>query len=140
MRLRVLLLLFCWCCAGRAQWPGGEFKPEPGTGSLSSRYDRSTWASPESIVRDLRSDDEGARAKALRLFGYPEAQMQDVPKPGQIELRYAALGDDATLQAIVAITVIGVMEYAAVAVPKAKEWERIGTFFCWCKYENSPLG
>lgn len=139
MRSRVLPLLFCCCFAGQAQWPGVEFRPEPGTGSVSSRYDHSTWASPESIVRDLRSDDEGSRAKALRLFGYPEAQMQDVPKPDQIELRYAALGDDATLQAIVAITVNGVMEYAAVALPKAKAWERIGTFFCWCKYQSSPL-
>ena len=29
--------------------------------------------------------------------------MQDVPKPDQIELRYAAIGDDATLQAIFAV-------------------------------------
>ena len=138
MRFAVLPLLFCLCCAGQAQWPGVEFKPEAGTGSLSSRYDHSTWASPESIVRDLRSDGEEARAKALRLFGYPEAQMQDVPKPDQIELRYAAIGDDKTLLAIVAVTANG-MDYAAVSVPRAKGWERIGTFFCWCKYESSPL-
>ncbi|MGA2712092.1 MAG: hypothetical protein ABSG41_03220 [Bryobacteraceae bacterium] len=139
MRFLVLPLLFCWCFAGHAQWPGVEFKPEPGTGSLESRYDHAAWTSPESVVRDLRADDDGTRAKALRLFGYPEAEMKDVPKPDQIELRYAAIGDDATLQAIVAITVNVSMAYAAVAVPRAKGWERIGTFFCWCKYESSPL-
>jgi hypothetical protein len=139
MRFRVLPLLFCCCFAGRAQWPGVEFKPEPGTTSLESRYDHATWASPESIVRDLRSDEEGTRVNALQLFGYPEAELLDAPKPDEIELRYAALGNDAVRQAIVAITVNGVMEYAAVAVPRANGWERIGTFFCWCKYENDPL-
>ena len=138
MRFRALPLLFFCCFAGQAQWPGVEFKPDAGTGSLRSRYDRATWASPESVVRDLRSADVGTRAKALRLFGYPEAEMQDVPKPDQIELRYAAIGDDATLQAIAAITV-GAMAYAAVAVPEKDRWERIGTFFCWCKYEEDPL-
>src|ERR1700677_1305129 len=81
MRFRVLPLLFCCCFAGRAQWPGVEFKPEPGTNSLESRYDHATWASPESIVRDLRSDEEGTRVNALQLFGYPEAELLDAPKP-----------------------------------------------------------
>ena len=107
MRSRVWLLLFCCCFGGQAQWPGVEFKAEPGT-ALESRYDHAMWASPESIVRDLRSDDDGARAKALRLFGYPEAELLDALKSDEIELRYAAIGDNKTLQAIVTITVDGV--------------------------------
>ena len=105
-----------------------------------SRYDHAAWTSPESLVRDLRSDDDSVRSKALRAFGYPEAEMKDeIPKPDQIELRYSAIGDDATLDAIASVTVHFVRTYTAVAVPKASRWERIGTFFCWCKYEQDPL-
>lgn len=137
--MRFLPLLFCWGLIAQAQWPGVEFKPEPGTTALQSRYDHATWASPESIVRDLRSDDDSTRSKALRLFGYPEARMQEeVPRPDGIELRYAAIGDDNTLQAIVALTVNVAMAYVAVAVPEAKGWKRIGAFFC-SKLETRSL-
>lgn len=133
------LLLGC-CALGHAQLAGVEFKPEPGTGALESRYDHAAWTSPESLVRSLRSDDDDVRSRALRAFGYPEAEIKDeIPKPDEIELRYSAIGDDATLEAIASITVRGVMAYAAVAVPKANRWERIGTFSCWCKYENDPI-
>lgn len=84
---------------------------------------RATWPSPESLVGDLGSTDDGTRGKALRLFGYPKAQMEvEVPKPEAIELRYAEIGDDNTLQAVVAITINFVMTYVAVAVPEAKAW------------------
>ena len=140
MRLWLVSLLLGGWAIGDAQWPGIEFKAEPGAGALQSRYDHTAWPSPESLVHDLRSDDDSVRSKALRAFGYPEAKMKDeIPKPDQIELRYAAIGDDAALEAIASITVHSVMAYTAVAVPKANHWERIGTFFCWCKYEQDPI-
>ena len=135
MRFSVLILGMALSLVLRAQ-----FKPEPRTNSLQSRYDRATWQSPESLVRDLRSDDDATRSKALIAFGYPKDQIQDdVPKPDEIELRYSAIGDDATLDSIVAIDLMGDLAYVAIAVPSAGHWQRVGVFHCWCKYENDPL-
>jgi hypothetical protein len=135
MRLRILILGLTLSLMLRAQ-----FKPEPGTSSLQSRYDRATWQSPESLVRDLRSDDDGTRSKALLAFGYPKDQIHDeVPKPDEIEVRYAAIGGDATLDSIVAIDVMGDLAYVAVAIPEGGVWRRIGVFHCWCKYESDPI-
>jgi hypothetical protein len=140
MRLWFVSLLPGCCGLVHAQWPGVEFKPEPGTVALHSRYDHAVWGSPESLVRDLRSDNEDVRSKALLAFGYPGAQLNDeIPAPDQLQLRFAPIGEDKTLQAIVVITVGAVMAYAAVAVPESRGWRRIGVFFCWCKYEDNPL-
>ena len=68
-------------------------------------------------ARDLVSSDDRVRCRALRAFGYSEAAMKDAAhKPDQIELRYSAIGDDETLDAITSIKVRGDMAYMAVAV------------------------
>ena len=109
------------------------------------------WPSPESLATDLRSKDQGARLKALRLLGFTEQQAhvkiwtptqpakvagEAVVTPDQIELAYAALGEDASQQAILAVqTSQAQITFAAVAVPTPQGWERVATFECWCKYE-----
>jgi hypothetical protein len=106
------------------------------------------------MVRDLRSQNDDVRFKALLLLGVPEKLARipvwshatpsvvtgsEVVKPEQIELRYAALGSDETQQAIVVAQVVGVSAYAAVAASKANGWERIATFDCWCKYDAQDV-
>jgi hypothetical protein len=66
-------------------------------GSLIVSREHVNWPSPESLVRDLRSHDEGVRMKALSLIGVPEANARPlltgkVIVAEQVELRYAALG------------------------------------------------
>jgi hypothetical protein len=112
------------------------------------------WPPPESVVRDLRSGDEEARHAALLLMGVPEQVARrpvyngatppvvvgsKVVKADQVELRYAALGGDATEQAVVVVEVGGQSSYAAVVAPKGKGWERIATASCWCKYEEEVV-
>jgi hypothetical protein len=59
-----------------------------------------------------------------------------VVTPDRIELSYAAFGEDARQEAVVALEADQKqMIFAAVAVPTANGWERIGTFDYWCKYE-----
>ena len=106
--------------------------------------------SPESVIKDLRSDNEAARLNALHLLGLSDEQAQErvwtdhspEPKnvgkkvivPDLVDLRYAALGQVDVQQAVVAMQA-GPMIYAAIVNPVAKGWERIATFNCWCKYE-----
>ncbi len=111
--------------------------------------DTAQWPEPETVVQHLRSPDPQTRQAALLLFGLPENELQqrvwsqtspshDAGKgiilPDQAQLKYAAVGENFTQQAIVAIQA-GQMAYAAVAVPTHKAWERIAVFSCWCKYE-----
>lgn len=110
------------------------------------------WPAPEPVVRDLRSPKEDIRLQALALVGVPEqlrhqpvvpgsgtasaGVSQEVVKPPQIELRYAALGAGNQQQAIVALQV-GQQAYAAVINPTSDgKWERVATFNCWCKYDT----
>ena len=123
-------------------------------GSLVVRREHVKWPSPESVVRDLHSQDEDARFKALVAVGVPEklARMRlwnrvkqsvitgtKVPKGRQIELRYPALGREETQQAIVVVQIEGSLVYAAVATPKPNGWERIAVFGCWCKYDSQAI-
>jgi hypothetical protein len=111
-----------------------------------------SWPPPDSLVQGLGSKDESVRLKALLLLGFTDGEAHSelwsqsspsakppsrvVVTPDHIELNYAALGDDSTLQAIVAAEVDrDQMTFAAVATPTAHGWERIATFDCWCKYE-----
>lgn len=111
-------------------------------GSLVVSREHMGWPSPESLVRDLRSQDEEVRLKALSLIGVPDKvarPMLTAPRIAmaeQVELRYAALGGDETQQAIV-VGLLGTMVYAAVAIPKANAWERIAVLDCWCKYDGA---
>lgn len=113
------------------------------------------WASPEAVLRDLQSNDDQRRLAALALIGLTDKQAhqlvwsQDasahvvgtvVVRPSQLRLMYAALGDDATLQAILSLQIdAGTMTYVAIATPFAHGWRRIGAANCWCKYEPDPL-
>lgn len=145
LTIRSLLFLLLTCLVTLAQ------KAKPGHveefGYLGVAREHVAWPSPESLIRDLRAADENVRLKALRLLGATEQQAHENvygPYPGapspkvigqvvvsasQIELRYAALGEDATQAAILAVQA-GWWNYAAVAVPKAKGWERIAVSDC----------
>lgn len=105
------------------------------------RFDpaHAAWTSPESVVRDLRSQDKAVRLKALQLVGI--AENRDLFADAglaEMELRYASLAGGHPKQAIVLVESAS-YAYAAVAVPSANAWERIGVFECWCKYENTLL-
>ena len=137
---------------------GIQAQPSKGVNDLDLgvRHGHAVWPSPESVLRDLNSRQEAVRERALFLIGLDRAQAEEAvfeqnsnsttPKIiGQrvimvdiAELRYAALGEDTTQQAILSVQ-SGPMAFVAVAVPKGKVWERIANFSCWCKYEKNPL-
>ena len=141
-----LMLIFLTAVA--QQPPGNE-----DTGYLDVEHTHAAWPAPEFLVRDLGSKNDDVRLNALRLLGLNEQQAhaqvwsqsqpskpfgQAVVTPDRIELKYAALGEDASQQAIVAIEIDQTqMTYVAVAVPAANGWERIAQSDCWCKYEMS---
>lgn len=132
----------------RAQNTGPVFAED--AGYLNVRKDLADWPSPESVANDLRSDDDQQRLKALYLFGLTDLQThravwssgkvtgQSVVTPDPIQVTYAALGEGATRQAIIALQVPEMqLAFAAVATPTAKGWTRIAVFDCWCKYDLS---
>jgi hypothetical protein len=75
------------------------------------------WPSPESLIADLYSKDDQVRLEILLLLGFADqeahvtvySQTSAVPvgevvvTPDRIELKYAAIGEDAVQQAIVAV-------------------------------------
>jgi hypothetical protein len=146
-RMGLFLVLISATAAAQQSKPAGA----EDTGHLYVDRTHAAWPSPESLVRDLRSGDDDVRLEALRLLGFgpQETHMeiwsqtqpsrpvgQAVVAPDRIEVSYAALGEDATRQVIVAVEADQKqMTFAAVAVPTARGWERIATFDCWCKYE-----
>lgn len=115
-----------------------------------------TWASPESVLNDLRSPNDQTRLAALKLAGLTEEQAhrtlwssgndggarvigQAVVMPERTQLIYAAIGEDASVQAIVAFEVHSLQAtYAAVAMQEGKRWVRIAAMDCWCKYDMNP--
>ena len=108
-------------------------------GELRLDRTRAAWTSPESLVRDLRSQDTAVRLKALRLVGIDASRDFIADSiPDDIELRYASLDGGDSKQAIVLVEASS-YAYASVAVPSANTWERIAVFECWCKYEGSTL-
>ena len=143
----VWLLTVCVCVAAQEKKP--VFEQE--VGSLGVLRNRSSWTSPESLMRDLRSADDTVRLKALHLLGLGDQQAHEavwasdgqeakvagwkVVSPDQIDLRFAALGRNQTQQAILAVQVSQTM-YAAVAIPQRQGWERIALFSCWRKYDE----
>jgi len=61
-----------------------------------------------------------------------------VVTPDEIRLTYAALGDAATKQAVLAVYIDELQAaQLAVAVPTSGGWERVASLNCWCKYEMS---
>jgi hypothetical protein len=142
-----LLLLISLSAAAQESIPA----PAGDSGYLGIRHDHLQWPTPERLVNDLRSKDDRVRLQALRLLGFAEQEThttiwaqtsptkaigEAVVTPDKIELEYAALGEDATQQAILAVqTSQKQLTFAAIAVPKPHGWERIAVFDCWCKYE-----
>jgi hypothetical protein len=108
-------------------------------GELRLNRAHAAWTSPESLVRDLRSQDTAVRLRALRLVGIDAGRdfIADAV-PDEIELRYASLEGGHPKQAIVLVEAAS-YAYASVAVPSANAWERITVFECWCKYEGPTL-
>jgi len=149
MTARALSLLLLTSLSAAAQ----ESIPVPieESGYLGIRHYHVQWPTPESLVNDLRSKNDSVRLNALRLLGFNEQEAnttiwaqtsptkvigEAVVTPDQIELEYAALGEDATQQAILAVHATQKqLTFAAVAVPRPQGWERIAVFDCWCKYE-----
>jgi hypothetical protein len=112
---------------------------EPDLGSLI--FDRTEVVSPapESLVKDLRSEDDARLTKALGLLGIPQRQLPSAAEiPEEVQLRYAALGTDQTEQAIISVN-MPPMLFGAVVARKKDGWRRIASFSCWCKYESDDL-
>ena len=121
------------------------------TGYLDVSREHAAWPSPESLVRDLHSKDDGVRLNAFHLLGLSDERAhvkiwsqtspsevigEAVVTPDQIELRYASLGEGSNQHAVLALQITQTQNIlAAVAIPKAGGWERIAAFDCWCKYE-----
>jgi hypothetical protein len=132
----------------------GKTSQEPGpgvlekeVGNLYSRYDPSTWQSPEAVLEGLRSRSDDTRLNALHLIGAADkdayaveygknGDWEEVATPWQSELRYSALGDDAIQDAVVAVQVRNLV-MIAVAVPKDNHWERVAAFKCLCPSNNT---
>jgi hypothetical protein len=146
--LAVTAIVLFFSCAVQAQTTP-MFQED--VGYLSARRDKVLWQSPELLVAELRSTDDVTRLKALYLLGLTPKQAhhslwaqtsptrvigEKVATPDQIQLTYAALGSDATQQAVIAVEDSeGQMTYAAVVVATRNGWERVAVFDCWCKYE-----
>lgn len=146
-RLITALLLTSVAAAAQGVKPGAATD----LGYIYITQNHIRWPSPESIANGLRSQNPGVRLEALRLVGFPDQQAyvktwaqtqptrvlgEAVVTPDQIELEYAALGEDATQQAILAVEASQTQTtFAAVAVPGPQGWERVATLQCWCKYE-----
>ncbi|HEY6413426.1 MAG TPA: hypothetical protein VIX42_07050 [Edaphobacter sp.] len=115
------------------------------TGSLGVLSVPGPMQAPESIVHDLQSSSEDTRLKAFLELGLTDSQVRVTPAqelgprvaiPDRVQLNYAAIGVDATRQAIVVLQLSELqMTFAALATPSGDGWRRIATFSCWCKYE-----
>jgi hypothetical protein len=132
MRITVLLLALL-CMTASAQQ---KFFPEQ-IGDLGVKRDPATWSSPEAVVHDLRSKDAAVRLKAMRLVGVNEDFFSTGGTPEEIDLRYTTFGFDDQTVAVITVEQSS-FQYAAVAIPRAGTWARLGVFECWCKYE-APL-
>ncbi len=116
--------------------------------------DRVAWASPESVLKGLRSSDDNARLAAFHAMGFADRQIyqqlwsQGTPAavigkrllmPGQVRLDYAALGENGEKQAILSAFLADAQISAlAVAVPAEHGWTRVAYIDCWCKYDMGP--
>ena len=116
-------------------------------GGLQSRYDHALWQSPEAILSALQSTTDGVRFDAFHLLGAEDEDAYEllhgkngdaeiIATPWQSFLRYAALGDDATQDAVLAVQVRNSV-LIAVAMPQNGKWNRIATFKCICGSNNS---
>jgi hypothetical protein len=128
-------------------------KPVEEIGDAVVNSENEPWPSPESVLNDLRSPNNETRLKASKLAGLTDQQAHEklwsqgnaspskvigemMITPGRTDLMYAALGEDASQQAILAFEVPSMsFTYATVALQKGNRWERVVAFNCWCKYD-----
>lgn len=135
--------------SGLAQKPSSFDKEDDGY--IFVLRDHVRWVSPEAVISDLRSKDEKIRLAAFERLGFTDEQAHRtawsqtppgheigkvVLTPDQVRLTYAALGEDATQQAIVAVEVDAAPDmFVAIATPVHGGWERVAAVDCWCRYD-----
>ncbi len=121
------------------------------SGYVEVLRDHAPWPSPDVLVRHLQSSNDQVRLEALFQIGLTEVQAhhqrwsqgasakvigEDVVTPHEIRLTYAALGSDATKEAILAIKAED-HTFVAVGIPVGDQWQRVAYSNCWCKYDMS---
>src|SRR5260370_2976394 len=95
-----LALSIALSISSSAQVSKPKAKADLGTLTFSRTHLR--WPTPDSLVKDLRADDDQTRLQALTLVGAsPSGDMTGTPS--EVALRYASLGTDGEQQAIVAV-------------------------------------
>ena len=120
-------------------------------GDLMVNDQQVSWPTPASLAQDLRSKDDRVRLRALHLLGMEDEQLyvqqwsattpsrpleKRLLLPDVVSLTYAALGEDATQQAVLAIqSNQQSMVFAAVAEPGPHGWLRIAAIDCGCRYD-----
>ncbi|HWZ51088.1 MAG TPA: hypothetical protein VNW54_06460 [Granulicella sp.] len=135
-----------------AQSANPVFKEEQGY--VEVNHEHVPWPAPQSVADELRSSDEHSRLHAFALLGLADQQIhtavwsqgnpskfigEKLVTPDQVQLTYAALGQDPTQQAILAIQIELQETYVAVATPIDGHWERVALSNCWCRYDPDPL-
>ncbi len=131
--MRYAILVLAWSCLiASAQ----QLKLPERIGSIGVNREPVTWLSPESLVRDLRSDDKAMRQKAMQLVGVNQDFPNEVPH--EVDLRYTTFGYDQQVVAVVSIEHSS-LQYAAVAILAGRTWNRLAVFECWCKSEGGQL-
>lgn len=111
---------------------------DPQDGYLTLRNSHIAWPSPESLIKDLQGDNDAARLRAANQLGIDEGS-DAKSSPEEVLLRYATLGANWDEQTVIAVEYGSSRLYGAVAVQKGGTWERVATFYCWCKYGIGDL-
>jgi hypothetical protein len=83
---------------------------------------------PQSITRQLQSDDERTRASSLSALGAPPQYLSHghIPYPRSVQLNFVALGNNDELDAILTIELDQHL-LSAVLIPQDGDWHRIAT-------------
>jgi hypothetical protein len=148
LRVLAFLAVVFWLAPAWGQQPKAAVEDN---GNLGISRQQVSWPSPEAVLRDLRSTDNAVRLKAMELMdvgtlSHTKVYSKDgsasesvVSTPDEVELRYAALGEDDTQLAVVMMSLPGSYTFAAVVIPLAHGWTRIATLNGWCKYEQGDL-
>jgi hypothetical protein len=85
---------------------------------------------PQSLTRQMRSDDDRTRAAALSAVGVPGQYLQHgrAPMPRSIALDFVQLGPDDDLDAILTLEMDQHI-VSAILIPDGDNWRRIATVF-----------
>jgi hypothetical protein len=135
----VLIAVLILTAGHSAAATASDQAPKVDIGDLNHGKDHVRWPAPESLVKNLYSDDDQTRLHAIvQITASKEPLSQYFQTPSEVELRYAALGTSQVQQAIVAIA-FGPYLFGAVGAKENGVWTRISSFSCWCKYERGDL-